>query len=328
MLPWLAGLQIASNSLELLSKVKAGFLTRYETQSQNWEVSEMRLQSIGVRFISDLTMEISEIEPYRRFDVIDANLLSSTELASLIHFPGKDIGLGILETQTMKSKHPPLLYTEGPGVEVGTSQARGQIIPVVIPYTVRDRHVELVGKSGTGKSTLLFNSICQDIEAGFGVAVIDPHGDLVEDVLRSIPESRVEDTIYFNAGDKQFPVGLNILNAENEDEIGLLADDLLITFKRISESWGERMDTILRYAFHTMLRVPGATLLDISSLFQNARYRQRVLSGINNPLIVDFWQNQYSSYPKDAAQPILNRPRQVCPLSYPCRHPGAERFIT
>src|SRR5262249_3763006 len=156
------------------------------------------------------------------------------------------------ETASMKSKLPPDSYTKD-GIRIGTSEARGTQKPVCIPDSVRDRHVYVVGKSGTGKSTLLYNCICQDIANGYGVAVIDPHGDLVADVLNFIPEERIEDTIYFNTADKQFPIGLNIVNAQTEEEVGLLADDLLVTFRRLSETWGERLDTILRYTFHTLL---------------------------------------------------------------------------
>jgi hypothetical protein len=180
---------------------------------------------------------------------------------------------------------------------------------VHIPDSVRDRHVYVVGKSGTGKSTLLLNCIRQDIESGAGVAVIDPHGDLVEEVLQYIPERRIDDTIYFNAADRKYPIGLNILNAQDEDEIGILADDLLITFKRLSESWGERMESILRHTIHTLLRTEGATFLDIKTLLQNPGYRQQIVASLNNRMLRDFWQLEYSGpgYSKDAAQPILNR---------------------
>lgn len=231
---------------------------------------------------------------------------STEELANFAHFPGKEVATDLLETASMKSKLPPESYTKD-GIRIGTSEARGQTKPVCIPLSVRDRHLYIVGKSGTGKSTLIYNAIAQDIYNGSGVAVIDPHGDLVEDVLRCIPEERVEDTIYFNAADKQFPIGLNMFNAETEDEIGLLADDLLVTFKRLSESWGERLDTILRYTFHTLLRAEDASFLDIQRLLQNDNFRKRTLTQIKEPLLLEFWHNLFTQYPKDAMQPILNR---------------------
>ena len=289
--PWIVELCIQSTRRDVIEKLRVGFLGQYQTALQDWQ------EEISAH--TGITRELTK----------DFGIVSTQELASLAHFPDKTVNCDDLETASMKAKHPPPLYTGG-GIHIGTCEARGQVKEVHIPDSVRDRHTYVVGKSGTGKSTLLYNCICQDIADGSGVAVIDPHGDLVEDVLKSIPESRIEDTIYFNAGDKEHPISLNIMNAESEDEIGLLADDLLITFKRISETWGERMDTILRYAFHTMLRVSDTTLLDLATLFQNPNYREQVLDQIDNKLLLDFWQNQYANnsyYAKDAAQPILSR---------------------
>ena len=191
---------------------------------------------------------------------------------------------------------------------------------MTVPISFRDRHLYVVGKSGTGKSTLLYNCIRQDIEQGFGVAVIDPHGDLADDVLHSIPGHRIKDTIYFNAKDTQHPIGLNIMNAKSEDEIGILAMILLVTFKRLSESWGERMENILRYSFHSLLRYPGATLLDLKSLLQRPDFRERVIASLQHPALSDFWQYEYPNHPKDASAPILNRVSKLaaplfCPAS-------------
>lgn len=211
-----------------------------------------------------------------------------------------------LQRANSKAGFPPQLYTEGE-VCLGQSHARGQTVGVMLPESVRDRHVYLVGKTRSGKSTLLFNIALQDIERGAGVAVIDPHGDLAEDLLEHIPEGRLDDTIYFDASDKQHPIALSILNAQSDEEVGLLADDLMVTFKRLSESWGERMETILRYTFHTLLRAPGSTFIDIQHILQNERFRQQVVGQVRFPLVTEFWQHQFPQLPKDANQPILNR---------------------
>jgi len=201
---------------------------------------------------------------------------------------------------------PPELYTSG-GVALGESTHGGRTVTVSLPESVRDRHVYLVGKTRSGKSTLLLNIALQDITRGAGVAVIDPHGDLAEDLLHHIPEDRIGDTIYFDASDKQHPISLSILNAQSDEEIGLLADDLMVTFRRLSESWGERMETILRYTFHTLLRTSGSTFIDIQHILQNPQFRHRAVQQANFPLLTDFWHCQFPQLPKDAAQPILNR---------------------
>ena len=232
--------------------------------------------------------------------------MSTDELAALVHFPVSDLNCQRLETVSMKLALPPELFTTGE-VLLGTSTSRATTVPVTLPDSVRDRHVYIVGKTRSGKSTLIFNIVRQDIARGEGVAVIDPHGDLVQDLLNYIPEERTEDAIYFDAGDRDHPIALDIFNAQSEDEIGLLADDLIVTFRRLSESWGERMENILRYTFHTLLRVPGSTFVEIQAILQNADFRQQAVRAANNPLLSDFWQHQFPQLPKDAAQPILNR---------------------
>src|SRR4051794_40398197 len=126
---------------------------------------------------------------------------------------------------------------------------------------MRDRHVYIIGKPGMGKSTLMLSMIRQDILNGKGVGVIDPHADLVKQVLPHIPASRVKDTILFDA--KTLPIGLNFFNAKTDAEKALIADDVIVLFKRLTDSWGERMDMVLRYAVHTLSELPSATFLDI-----------------------------------------------------------------
>lgn len=186
----------------------------------------------------------------------DWTLLSTSELAAFVHLPVSTITCERLEKASMKAKLPPDLFTAGE-VRIGRSEARGRVAPVTLPDSVRARHLYIVGKSGSGKSTLLTNIAVQDIQRGEGVCVIDPHGDLVSDLLDYIPESRVKDTIYFNVSDRQHPIGLDMMSAKSEAEIEILTDDLITTFRRLTETWGERMETILRYAFNTLLRTPA-----------------------------------------------------------------------
>src|SRR5580700_78004 len=106
--------------------------------------------------------------------------------------------------------------------------------------------MHVIGGSGTGKSTLLFNLIRQDIESGQGVAVLDPHGDLVDSLLRIIPEERIGDVVLIDPSDEEFSVGFNILAAHSDFEKSLLASDLVSVFRRLSTSWGDQMDSVLR----------------------------------------------------------------------------------
>jgi hypothetical protein len=285
---WAVLLSFYSTNRAAIEKIKTNFVEQYETPEQRWRFSELK-----------------EDQPLRR-NLTAFGVVNSAELTALAHFPDKTVDCDLLEIASMKSKLPPDLCTHD-GILIGEASARGQVKPVVLPESVRDRHVYVVGKSGTGKSTLLSNCIRQDIESGAGVAVIDPHGDLVDDILQCIPERRIEDTIYFNAADRQFPIGLNILNAQTEDEIGLLADDLLVMFKRFSESWGDRMENLLRFSFHTLLSSKGSTFLDIKALLQKKDFRERTLANIHNSTLDDFWKLEYPRIEKDASPPILSR---------------------
>jgi energy-coupling factor transporter ATP-binding protein EcfA2 len=229
------------------------------------------------------------------------SLLETAELASLAHFPITELPIERLEKISMKNVPPPELYTTG-DMLIGESRARGQMFPVTLPESVRDRHVYLVGKSGTGKSTLIEAIARRDIEAGGGVAVIDPHGDLINHLLETMPEHRVADCVLFSP--KHFPVSLEILSAENEHEIDLLSDDLITMFRRTSESWGDKMQAILQMAFQTLLRVPGSSFTDITPLLTDENYRNHILSQIDHPQLASFWQQRYDMR---QAEPILIR---------------------
>lgn len=302
--PWALGVTIASTDAALTDMLTAHGLRQYETIEQKF---------VAPRGNARVKYECIENLPWA--------LASTDELIALAHFPDRSITVDRLETVKSASRQPPDLYTkpepaesdsvmpEPEYIDLGTSTHRHQTREVILPNVVRDRHVYVVGKTRTGKSTLVFNMARQDIEAGRGVAVIDPHGDLVEDLLPYIPKHRVQDTIYFNAAADPQPHGLNPFVATSEREVSIIADDLIVTFKRFSESWGDRFENILRYTFHTLLRIPGSGFLDIQTILQNPAFRERIVSQLEAPALRDFWQQQYPVIAKtqEAVQPILNR---------------------
>ncbi len=178
----------------------------------------------------------------------------------------------------------------------------------------RDRlqHIYVIGKSGTGKSTLLENMAISDIERGNGLCIIDPHGDIAEDVLKYIPEGRKQDLIYFNATEEGKPIAFNPLKGIHPKYHHLVASGLVSTFKKIwSESWGPRMEYILRFTLLTLLCVPDATLLDIQPLLTNKDVRQGALGYVGDEKILDFWHNEFEKYSptlrNEAIAPILNK---------------------
>ena len=170
----------------------------------------------------------------------------------------------------------------------------------------RARHVYIIGKSGMGKSTFMLSMIRQDILNGRGVGVIDPHADLVRSVLRCIPASRVKDTILFDA--ETLPIGLNFFNAKTDAEKDLITDDVIVLFKRLTDSWGERMDMVLRYTVRTLAELPGATFLDIYRMLSDDYFRDGVVRQVRQPPLIQFWRDVYPKFPHPVTeQPILSR---------------------
>jgi len=178
----------------------------------------------------------------------------------------------------------------------------------------RDRlqHIYVIGKSGTGKSTLLENMAISDIERGNGLCIIDPHGDIAADILKHIPKGRSQDLIYFNATDQDKQIAFNPLKGIHPKYHHLVSSGLVSTFKKIwSESWGPRMEYILRFTLLTLLCVPDATLLDIQPLLTNKEERAKALSYVTDEHILAFWYNEFDKYSPmlraEAISPILNK---------------------
>ena len=292
--PFLMALKISTDDRDRLLLFNQTFLSQFENAQQKWLFSPVTTQAS-----QDYT-----IPPW--------NLVATSELASLVHFPSKEIQSERLEAANMKAKLPPESYTAGP-VVIGESEARGTKKPVTLPASVRDRHVYIVGKSGMGKSTLLTNAVIANIQAGEGVCVIDPHGDLVatgaQPLLDYVPGSRIRDTIYFNAADKEYPLALNMLSAGKDEELSLLADNLLVMFRRQSDGWGPRMEDILRATLQTLMHTPGSSFLDIKRLLHNEAFRQSVVRRLQHPMLKEFWEEDYPvNYSrKEATAPIISR---------------------
>jgi hypothetical protein len=176
----------------------------------------------------------------------------------------------------------------------------------------RRHHIYVVGKTGTGKSTLIHNMAVSDIYAGCGMAVIDPHGDLAEGIMDCIPESRIADVIYFNPADSEYPVAFNPLENVPADQRHLVASKLISVFKKIwHEFWGPRLEHILRHAVLTLMEYPDGTLLDIPRLLTDKDFRQAILPYIKHQQVREFWFTEFEKYStwfrSEAVSPILNK---------------------
>lgn len=189
---------------------------------------------------------------------------------------------------------------------------RDQETPFGIRQADRRSHMYVIGKTGTGKSTLLEMLIRQDILAGRGLALLDPHGDLVERVLEQIPEERQNDLIYFDAPNTAQPLGFNPLEPVSPAKRPLAAAGLLDVFKKMwADSWGPRLEHILRNALLALFDYPQATLADVLKLLDDPRFRKMVADNTSNSQVRDFWLNEYAKYPArfkiEAIAPIQNK---------------------
>jgi DNA helicase HerA-like ATPase len=187
---------------------------------------------------------------------------------------------------------------------------------VVFSQEERERHVWIVGKSGSGKSTFLFNLAMSDIVAGEGVAVIDPHGDLAEDILDAIPRSRINDVCYLDAGETEYPIGFNPATKIAPERRALAASGIVAAFKHLwSDSWGPRLEHFLFHGVAALISREHASLIDLARLYTDDHFRERVVSHVSDPETLRFWQEEFPSYSKslrsEAIAPVLNKVGQI-----------------
>ena len=176
----------------------------------------------------------------------------------------------------------------------------------------RRRHVYIVGKTGTGKTTLSENMAIQDIQNGKGVGVVDPHGEFAEKMLDFIPASRINDVIYFNPADLDWPIAFNVLEKVDAEHRHLIASGLMGVFKKIwPDVWSARMEYILHNSVLALLEYPGSTLLGINRILADSDYRHKVVDKITDPSVKSFWINEFAKYPdrfrEEAVAPIQNK---------------------
>jgi hypothetical protein len=188
----------------------------------------------------------------------------------------------------------------------------------------RRRHMLVLGQSGQGKTTLLRNMILADIEAGHGVALLDPHGDFAESLLSAIPPSRTRQVVYFDPADLSYPIGLNVFESVDRDGQFLIADQLIAVFRNIwADSWGPRMEHIFHSAVLSLLQVEGSTLLGVPRLLTDKAYRAWVVGQLTDPLLKRFWTHEYEpmsqATQREAISPVLNKVGQFL-MAPPLRH--------
>ncbi len=244
---------------------------------------------------------------HRLFENRQTFVLNTEELASLYHFPVPGSELPSVRWLTAR-KAPPPQNVPADGIELGVNEYRGVRTPIRMASSDRARHFYVIGKSGTGKSVFLQSLAVQDITAGRGVCVIDPHGDLVDDILARVPASRADDVIIFDPTDTERPQGLNLLEYDPrypEQKTFVINEFVKILEKLydLKQTGGPMFEQYLRNALLLLMEdtASGATLMEVSKVLADPEYRKYKLSRCHNPVVYDFWVKEAQKAGGDAA---------------------------
>lgn len=249
------------------------------------------------------------------------DILNITEIATLWHLPSEKIKTEGIAWGTKVLSEPPenlpnaIDATEEDKMHIaffGKTIWKNRDTIFGIKDADRRRHIWAIGKTGTGKSTLIANMAIDDLKKNRGLAVIDPHGDLSEILLNYIPKRRINDVVYFNPADKDYPVVINPLEVTNKEEAELIVSGIVSIFNKIfGFSWGPRLEYILRNSLYTLSQVPNSTLKDVPLLLTNKSFRTKVENIITDPTMKQFWVDEFDKMPdklqQEAISPILNK---------------------
>ena len=259
-----------------------------------------------------------QLEYQTRFFIDGGYILNIEELASLFHLPHTTVETpNILWATTKTAEPPPNVPIQVPGAEdeislLGVTNFRGTNTIFGLYRVDRGRHVYILGQTGTGKSGALELLTLSDIYYDQGFAVIDPHGDYAQHVLSFIPQRRLEDVVYFNPADTSYPIGFNPLEITDPSLKGHISSELVGVLKRLfADSWGPRLEYILRYSLLALLDYPNSTMLDITRLLTDKKFRAGVITYIDDPVVKNFWVTEFASwndkFAAEAVAPVLNK---------------------
>lgn len=292
--------------------------------------ARMRLQAITASFkqfnttyLNGFTQDYISDDPHllelyrqRKFRK-RAIICNIEEVASLFHLPHTNVVTPNILWANAKTAEPPAnvpLINESTRTEVSpiaVTNFRGHNTMFGLHRKDRNRHLYIIGQTGVGKSGMLELLTISDIYSPYGFAVIDPHGDYAQSVLKRIPEGRVNDVIYINPADTDFPIAFNPMEVTDQKLKTHTASELIGVLKRMFESWGPRLEYILRYSLLALLDYPDATMLDITRILTDKKFRNEVLQYVEDPVVRNFWTVEFASwndkFAAEAVAPVLNK---------------------
>ena len=272
----------------------------------------------GFKIKSTSFKQDKQLEYQTRFFIDHGFILNIEELASLFHLPHTTVETPSIVWATTKTAEPPanipiaeLGYEEGISL-FGVTNFRGDNTVFGIRRGDRDRHIYILGQTGTGKSGALELLTISDIYYNKGFAVIDPHGDYAQHVLKFIPANRIDDVVYFNPADTDYPIGFNPLEISDPSLKGHISSQVVGVLKKLfAESWGPRLEYILRYTLLALLDFPNSTMLDITRMLTDRHFRADVIKYVDDPVVKNFWTKEFASwndkFASEAVAPVLNK---------------------
>ncbi len=287
------------------------------------QFSMTHLNSFAISPVERKAEDIFHDYQLRAFPVEDESyfVLNAEELASIYHLPNLTVETPTIAWSKAKQLEPPLNLPTDVDTVFGKTAFRSRNVYFGIKPEDRRRHMYMIGKTGTGKSTLMENMIMKDILAGQGLAIMDPHGDTIDRLLDNIPESRIDDVVLFDPADANNPVSLNMLELFDPTQGNLTASALVDVFKRRFDSWGPRLEYILRNCFLTLVEVPNSTLLGVNRLLTDKEYRKVIVNTIEDEQLRNFWNKEYAAMASndrlitEAVAPIQNKVGQFLQTS-------------
>ncbi len=258
------------------------------------------------------------IERFNKRYLDNPFVINVEELATIYHMPHMSVATPNIYWVKSRKLEPPVDLPEPKGdlandlTLIGRTNFRGIRKTFGIKTVDRGRHVYIIGKTGMGKTTLLENMIFSDIQSGKGVAVIDPHGDLAESVINFVPSNRTNDVILFDPSDRDFPIAFNMLESKDPALNTIIASGLVGIFKKIyADSWGPRLEHILRNTILSLLHYPNTTMLGITRILQDKDFRRKVVNKLEDPILRAFWEKEFEPMQDkmkiEAISPIMNK---------------------